>query len=74
MASRTGTSSIISLSRHICRLVGIYGASDLAARTSTEFQAAVVALVAACTAFEALDDFPAQVDRTAPAGPEDSLP
>ncbi len=72
--SRTGTSLIVRLVHKICVLVGRYGANDLASRTSTEYALAVTALVAACHAFEALDNFPYQVDRVAPAGPEDSLP
>lgn len=72
--SRTGTSSIYYLAKKICSLVGKYGASDLASRTSDEFAAAVAALVIACHAFEALDNYPFQVDRISPAGPEDSLP
>lgn len=74
MPTRTGSASIISLTRHICRLVGTFGAGDLAARTSPEFAAAVLALVAVCNAFEAADNFPGQIDRVPPAGPEDSVP
>lgn len=73
-ATRTGTSTIYHLAKKICKMVALYGASDLASRTSAEFAAAVTALVAACNAFEALDNFPFQVDRVAPDGPEDSLP
>lgn len=69
--TRSGTSTIIKLARRICKLKALWGASDLAARTSPEFAAAVAALVIACTAFEAADNFPAQIDRIAPAGPED---
>jgi hypothetical protein len=72
--SRTGTSSIYYLAKKICRMVALYGASDLSTRVSPEFATAVTALVAACHAFEALDNLPFQVDRIAPAGPEDSLP
>lgn len=71
---RTGTSTIYYLAKKICKMVNIYGANDLAARTSSEMQTAVFALVAACAAFEALDDHPFEVDRTGAAGPEDSLP
>ena len=69
--SKTGTPLIIHLVRKICRTVSVYGASDLAARTSTAYRAAVLALVAACAVFEAADNEPAQIDRTAPDGPED---
>jgi hypothetical protein len=71
---RTGTSTIYYLTKKICKMVAIYGATDLSSRTSPEFATAVAALVAACHAFEALDNFPFQVDRIAPDGPEDSLP
>ncbi len=64
--ARTGTSSIIQAVRFICRMVAIYGASDLATRTTPAFKAAVDALVLACAAFEALDDQPGQIDGTPP--------
>jgi len=70
--SRTGTPLIIALVRKICRLVSVYGASDLSAKTTPEFRSAVMALMAACAAFEALDDQPAQVDNTGARGPEDA--
>lgn len=69
--SKTGTPTIIKLTRKICKMVAIWGASDLQARTTPEFKAAVDALVLACHAFEALDDYPAEIDYTAPYGPED---
>lgn len=69
--SRTGTPSIIKLSRKICKLRATLGAANLAASTSAEFAAAVAALAVACAAFEALDNYPAQIDRVNPAGPED---
>lgn len=70
--ARTGTSSIIEMARKICKLVAVYGANDLTARTTSEFSAAVSALVAACAAFELLDDTPAEIDRNPPYGPEDT--
>lgn len=72
--SRTGTPSIIKYSRKICRLVNNYGASNLEASTSAGFAAAVSALVLACALFEAADNFPAQIDRIEPDGPEDPGP
>lgn len=69
--SRTGTPSIIKLARKICKLKNLLGASNLAASTTPEFAAAVAALVVACAAFEALDDFPAEIDTSSPYGPED---
>lgn len=70
--SKTGTSTIYHLAKKICKMVAIYGATDLSSRTSAEFAAAVAALVLACQAFEAADNIPFQIDRVAPAGPEDA--
>lgn len=72
--SRTGTPSIYKHARRICSLVGKWGAGDLAAKTTPEFADAVFALVAACAIFEALDNFPLQVDRLSPFGKEDVIP
>ena len=69
--SRTGTPTIVRLARRICKLVQVFGASDLAARTTPEFAAAVEGLVAACMAFQALDDYPMEIDTPPPLGPED---
>lgn len=69
--SRTGTPTIIKLVRHICRVVNKYGVRDLESKTNASYKAAVLALVAACALFEAADDFPGEVDYTAPFGPED---
>lgn len=73
--ARTGTASILKNARKICKLVNIYGAIDLASRTSEEFAAAVTALVAACTVLEGLDDLLGQIDNTGPmfAGDPDGL-
>ena len=64
--ARTGTASILKNARKICKMVNIYGAIDLVDRTTPEFGAAVTALVVACTALEALDDFVGQIDNTGP--------
>lgn len=72
--ARTGVPTVIALSRKICKMVGVYGVPGLSASTTPEFAAAVLALVAACNAFTALDDYPAEVDRTTPYGPEDLPP
>lgn len=69
--SRTGTPSIIKLARKICKLKANFGASNLRVATSADFDDAVTALTLACAAFEALDNFPAEIDRVNPAGPED---
>lgn len=75
MATRTGASTIISASRTICRMVGIYGTGGLLQRTQAPaFQAAVLALVAACQAWEALDDYPGEIDQTLPTGAGDEPP
>lgn len=67
-----GFSTIYYLTRKICKIVGVYGTSGMSARFTPEFAAAVLALVAACHAFEALDDQPFEVDNTAGGeGPED---
>jgi len=69
--TRTGTPTIYKAARTICRMVGVYGANDLSARTTPEFAAAVAALVLACNVFAALDDYPLEIDRTPPLGTED---
>jgi hypothetical protein len=72
--SRTvdGSSTIIASTRRICRMVGKYGTGGIISATSGHpaFAAAVVALVAACQVWEALDDFPGEVDQT-PGGETD---
>lgn len=61
-----GTSTILAGARLICRAVGKYGTARFAARTTPEFAAAAAALAAACMAFEALDDYPGEVDSSGP--------
>lgn len=72
--SRTGTPTIIKLARKICRVRATWGAGNLEAATTPAFAAAITALAAACAAFEALDDQPAQIDRVVPFGAEDIDP
>lgn len=72
--AKTGTPSIIRLARKICVLVGVYGASDLATKGTPEMRNAVLALVAACQAFDAIDDYPAQIDHTTPIRAGEDLP
>ena len=69
--ARNGASTILALTRKICKMVGLFGTRGILAATNPGFVAALVALVAACEAFEALDDFPGEIDATAPAGVED---
>lgn len=69
--ARTGTPTVIALSRKICKVVGRYGAADLGDRVPEGFRVAVLALVAACLAFEALDDQPGEIDSTGPVNPLD---
>lgn len=64
--TKTGTPTIIKLARKICQIRAIWGAGDLATKATPEFAAAVAALAIACAAFEALDDFPGQIDATSP--------
>jgi len=64
--SKTGSPTIVRLVRKICKLVAVYGAGNLASTTTAEFAAAVLTLVTACHAFEALDDQPGQIDSTEP--------
>lgn len=72
--SKTGTPTIIESVRVICRMVGVYGAGNLATVTTPEYAAAVFALVAACQAFEALDDFPGQIDSSGPIRGGEDIP
>jgi len=62
MAGRSGVPSIIRLSRRICKLYKGRALALLPTITSEAFVAAIVALVAACEAFEALDDYPFEID------------
>lgn len=72
--SKTGTPTIIRLSRKICKMVAVYGAGNLATVTTPEFETAVLALVVACQAFEALDDFPGQIDSSGFIRPGEDQP
>lgn len=67
MPRLTGVPSIITAARTICRLVDRFGTGTLAGSTTPEFAAAVIALVAACKAFEALDPTPGEIDPVDPA-------
>jgi hypothetical protein len=49
----------------------VYRAADLPLRTTVQFAVAVNALIAACQAWEALDDQPGEIDAVAPLGSED---
>lgn len=72
--ARDGTSTIIALARKICKLRVIWGAATLPTRATPEFAAAVDALVAACQAFEALDNAPGEIDNVAPLRPGEDGP
>lgn len=67
----TGVSSILVGTRLICRMVGRFGTAALAEATTPELAVAVGALVVACHAFEALDNYPGEMENVAPDGPED---
>lgn len=69
--SRTGTPTIFKHAVAITRLVQKLGASDLATKTSVDFQTCVTALVNCTVLILLSDDFPLQIDATAPLGPED---
>lgn len=62
----TGLQSILRGARLICRMVNRFGLSGLDNWTSEEFKTAVGALVVACEALDAADDFPGAVDRNSP--------
>jgi hypothetical protein len=66
-----GVSSILVGTRLICRMVGRFGTAALETATTPELAAAVIVLVGACQAFEALDDYPGERDRTEGELPED---
>lgn len=68
---RDGTATILKGARLICRMLGLYGVTGFAARTTPQFAAAVVALELACTAFDALDNYPGEIDAVPPVGVED---
>lgn len=71
--SKTGTPTVIQLARHICRIKSRFGLSDLALKTTPEFEAAVNALALACAVFESLDDYPGQIDSSAPIRPGEDI-
>lgn len=71
--SKTGSPTVIALARHICRVANRYGLSDLATKATPEFASAITALVAACAAFEALDDYPGQIDSSTPIRPGEDI-
>ena len=64
--AKTGTATIVKLARKICKMRAIYGAADLASKTSSDFAAAVGVLITACQLLESLDDQPFEIDNTAP--------
>lgn len=70
--SRTGTPTIVHLALKIAKVYQKYGASDLATATNVDFQTCVVNLIQCAVALALTDDFLLQVDRTGPAGPEDT--
>jgi len=65
-----GVSGIWHAAKIICRLVGRFGTAALSDATTPEIATAVLALVTACQAFEALDDHPTEIDHTS-GGVED---
>jgi hypothetical protein len=71
---RDGTSTILRGARLICGAVGKYGTTGLASSAAPEFVAAVLALHAACTVFNALDNNPSERDTVEPGVGDDSTP
>lgn len=71
--ARTGTPTIIVLVRKICKMYNLYGAANLEAATTPAYAAAVAALAVACHAFEALDDFPGQIDYSGTIRPGEDI-
>lgn len=73
MARRTGKSTIIYLMKRLCTYVNRYGVSAVVTYTgSTGIGSALVALAAACRAWESLDDYPGEIDTSGLPGPEDT--
>jgi len=59
-----GFSSFYGAAKIICRIVGRFGTAGIAARGTPELAAAATALVVACHAFKALDDYPGEIDSS----------
>lgn len=64
--TRTGTSTILQASKKISRVYHKFGATDLSVTGNSAIAVAVAALVLAYDAWAAADDFPGQIDATAP--------
>ena len=71
--TKTGTWSIVKLSREINRIYSKYGASDLVDRTSQQFADCILGLVVCVVQLSLTDDYLLQKDRTGGAGPEDPI-
>lgn len=70
--NKTGTWSIVQHAREIARLQQKYGAADLEARTNVNFAVCIHDLIVCVVSLALTDDYLLQVDRTPPAGPEDT--
>lgn len=64
--TRTGSSTVLRASRKISKMYHTFGLTDLAVVGNSAIYAATVALALAYDAWSAADDFPGQIDRTAP--------
>lgn len=64
--SRTGSGTIIACARKISRVKHRFGATDLSVKADSAVALAVTALVAAYDAWAAADDYPGEIDATAP--------
>lgn len=72
MARRTGKMTIIYLMRKLCRLVNQYGVGAVITYTgSANIGSALNALAQACRTWEQADNYPGEIDLSAPQGPED---
>jgi hypothetical protein len=67
----TGNQTVLVACRLIVRMVDRFGAGGLTSFFGPELSSAVAALVLAVKAFEALDDYPGEIDRT-PGGQGDN--
>lgn len=71
--SVNGVSTILYGVRLICRMVGRFGTAALSNQTTPQLAAAVGALVVACQVYEALDDYPGQIDQSGPVYPGEDV-
>lgn len=66
--TRDGVHTILRSTREIRRMVGKFGATGISRRLGGPYLAAILALVDALNALEALDDYVQQIDRNPEEG------